>query len=539
MAQQNADVIVVGAGIAGLICANYLARGGRRVLLLEHNHQAGGCLSGIRRRGFYFDCGCQSFEQLGTVFPLLEGLGLYRPEEWVPVSFRIKAPTFDLPIGSLEACAEEMARCHPDDAAGIRAYFAEARAVAELARAVTEPRGLPLAQSGVIPRLRALGGALPAVVRGEWLAELRRRFALSGEELVRQHIGDERLAGVLQGLGYRGASALNHLMFWHFWANDYWYPRDGMQALCDRLVARLREQGGEVRFRCRVEGLRIAGGRAAGVHTAGGETLGAPTVVYCGDYRRLALHFLPREVAGPVLRRRVRRSRPSESMVSVYLGLDLPAEALEPQLQAHHTYYCPGAELQNPWEGADDPELHRHGFLSVCWTSRPNPALAPAGGSSLVLQAMSNFAWQDTWGTGDDPAARPERYRRLKEEVADQMVQTLEDLIPGVRNHVVYREVGSPLSAQRFTLNHQGATCGWRWDPRKAPFTTAHFETPLPGLLAAGHYTFWPGGVPLSALSGKLVADGILSGYYSDTGRRLRQWGRKAQTRLRKLTRRR
>ena len=33
-------------------------------------------MSGIRRRGFYFDAGCQSFEDMGIVFPLLEQYGL-------------------------------------------------------------------------------------------------------------------------------------------------------------------------------------------------------------------------------------------------------------------------------------------------------------------------------------------------------------------------------------------------------------------------------------------------------------------------------
>jgi phytoene dehydrogenase-like protein len=65
------DVLIVGAGLSGLICANYLARAGKRVLLLEQNHQPGGNMSGFRRRGFYFDAGDQSFESLGIVFPIL------------------------------------------------------------------------------------------------------------------------------------------------------------------------------------------------------------------------------------------------------------------------------------------------------------------------------------------------------------------------------------------------------------------------------------------------------------------------------------
>ena len=51
MSEAKYDVIVVGAGIAGLTCANYLVSAGKRVLVLEHNHQAGGLMGGSGERG--------------------------------------------------------------------------------------------------------------------------------------------------------------------------------------------------------------------------------------------------------------------------------------------------------------------------------------------------------------------------------------------------------------------------------------------------------------------------------------------------------
>ena len=66
MGETKHDVIIVGAGIAGLTCANYLVSSGKKVLILEHNHQAGGLMGGFRRKGFYFDAGDQSFEEAGV-----------------------------------------------------------------------------------------------------------------------------------------------------------------------------------------------------------------------------------------------------------------------------------------------------------------------------------------------------------------------------------------------------------------------------------------------------------------------------------------
>jgi len=77
---------------------------------------------------------------------------------------------------------------------------------------------------------------------------------------------------------------------------------------------------------------------------------------------------------------------------------------------------------------------------------------------------------------------------------------------------VVYSDVGSALSATRFTHNSGGATAGWTFDPHSSPLRNRilSVRTPVDGLLTAGHYSVWPGSVPSAALTGKLAADRVL-----------------------------
>ena len=116
------DVVVIGSGLGGLVCARQLAKEGRSVLVLERQVQSGGCLQSYRRGDFEFDTGLhyvgglaegqslhEAFEQLGLMqlpwvrldadgfdqvtignqtFPLAEGfdhfasvLGEYFPQE--------------------------------------------------------------------------------------------------------------------------------------------------------------------------------------------------------------------------------------------------------------------------------------------------------------------------------------------------------------------------------------------------------------------------------------------------------------------------
>ena len=72
---DKVDVVIIGGGIAGLCTGLYLQKMGKRSIILEHGNQVGGNMAGIWRKGFYFDCGDQSTEEVGILFPVLKELG--------------------------------------------------------------------------------------------------------------------------------------------------------------------------------------------------------------------------------------------------------------------------------------------------------------------------------------------------------------------------------------------------------------------------------------------------------------------------------
>ena len=90
------DVVIIGGGIAGLCTGLYLQKMGKTSIILEHGHQVGGNMAGIWRKGFYFDCGDQSTEDVGILFPILKELGLYSPDDWTQARFRFVTPDCDV-----------------------------------------------------------------------------------------------------------------------------------------------------------------------------------------------------------------------------------------------------------------------------------------------------------------------------------------------------------------------------------------------------------------------------------------------------------
>ncbi|MEJ2513410.1 MAG: NAD(P)/FAD-dependent oxidoreductase, partial [Anaerolineales bacterium] len=76
MTMENKKIVIVGAGMAGLTAAVYLARENYDVLLLDKNNRSGGLVSTFNQDGFFFDTGPRAFVNSGIVRPMLKDLGI-------------------------------------------------------------------------------------------------------------------------------------------------------------------------------------------------------------------------------------------------------------------------------------------------------------------------------------------------------------------------------------------------------------------------------------------------------------------------------
>lgn len=520
------DVIVVGAGIAGLMCGNFLARGGKRVLILEHNHQPGGLMAGIRRKGFYFDCGDQSMESSGILFPLLNQLGLYDSSEWERAMYRLIIPGgMDHVITDLKETGEALADVFPQERDGIREMFGKLTEFSEMMLEMNKKGAIPYTEEGLT--------GITGFGRMTWTTLKNRRimkelFSGKIDDLVTQYIKDPETVKFFTGMGYKGMATFMGAGFWHMWVHDYWYPRKGIQSLMDLLAENFTKLGGTITYRQRVRRIKIHKIHAAGVETVKGDVFRAPRVVFTGDMTKLYGEILPRDLVERSFLKKILTAPVAEPLVSLFLGLDIPPEKLREYLKVHHTFYIPRDGAKD-LSRHDDPEMHKGTWVEINAPGLENPGLAPDGHSGLTIQCMTSYHWMNRWeGRGDD-FARSKKYSALKERVANDMIDTLANVIPDVRDHIVYQDVGTPLSTIRFTLNKEGGSCAFTMDPEKAPFSRQpmQFRTPVLGLYTAGQWALWPGGVVGAALAGKIVAARILSGFYRSGTDRVYQMIRK------------
>ena len=498
------DAIVIGAGISGLTAANYLARGGKRVVLLEQNHQAGGCMSGFWREGFYFDAGDQSFESAGIMFPILKELGVYEEHKWEKVEYRIKSPHYDFVATSLDQAEAEMQAAFPDET-GLKPVFDEFRRASEFLEMVADPHQVRIFERTSPQEILDLLKMLPAVNR--W-------FDAKSKEEIFAPIRNEELRKWFINAGYAGMPFFLLAGFWYSWSEDYWYPAGGMQNLTDSLVRKFEELGGAVRFKTPVKKVLVRDGRAEGVVTGKDEVIPADHVVYSGDYKKFVTDVLGEKYFAPDIVRAVRRARVTEPVIGVFLGLDIPPEELAGIVRAHHVMYLPSYETVVVDEHSDI-DVHTRMWVDISTPCMYTSKLSPPGKSSLVIQTMSSARWQNWWENRGTARKRTKEYKELKQRVGLQLVENAANVIPGLKEKIVYMDMGSPLSSERFTMNTEGASAGWAYRQPPGPSVTGKWghlklTTPIRNLYTCGHYTMWPGGVPTAAMSGKIAAGFVL-----------------------------
>lgn len=168
-------------------------------------------------------------------------------------------------------------------------------------------------------------------------------------------------------------------------------------------------------------------------------------------------------------------------------------EELVRHMKVNHAFvldYRPGYDIYN----SEDREFFSRAPVSLFSPSLVNPKLAPEGKSSLMLQTKVPYRWTNNWGGGDKEA-----YKRLKEKARDAVIETASRLIPGLQEHIEYRDAATPLTYERFTHNTDGASSSWSWNPRKKFYKnamSANVETPVKNLYIGSCWAMQIGGVP-------------------------------------------
>ncbi|UFJ42571.1 NAD(P)/FAD-dependent oxidoreductase [Brevibacillus humidisoli] len=509
--ENKYDAIVIGAGIGGLFAANFLVKAGVKTLLIERHNVVGGYLQGGWHKGFYFDYGTQSNEIKGAILPALQVLELDDRVTFHQCHHRfMSSEGLDLSYHTLDDAERAFVEAYPESEAGLRNYFQYYRRVTEVAKLVNE-EGLgsiiTTNSTSFMPDYHAYWKTKP------YYEEMMDYDSIHSWRKAREFLGgNSRVARVLTHFGYRNQSALSTGIFWHLWRDDYYYNEGGKQEFVDMLADAFVERGGTLAMETHVEEILVDDDAAVGVRLANGKVIRAEHVLSNADMRMTMERLLGGHEAVRGWIDQMRKTTLSEAFYTVYLGLDMSPEELNEYLKgAHHSWIFP---THKPLAEPFDVSFHGSLPMEISAPCLHDPSLAPGGKSNVVLQTFSFYDWMNRWEINAD-GRRASKYRALKKQVEQQLVDNLELVIPGVRSKIVHQFSSTPLTHERYTLNANGATGAWTWNPKRTfvKLTEQRVTTPIRNLYCAGHWALYPGGLLTATIAGKIAADLVIHGY--------------------------
>jgi len=485
-------VVVIGAGLAGLSAACYLAGLGYDVTVVEREELPGGRAGLLQGDGFTFDTGPTVLTMPDLIsnairaatqdrsIDLSELMPMRRLDPAYRASFA-DGSTINVRHGR-EAMREEVAQtCGSVDAAAFDSFVDWLRRlyVLEMPNFIDQNFNSPL---GLLSSPRALA----ELVR---LGALRRLGAA-----VRKRFADPRLhrlfsfQAMYAGLAPDSALALYAVITYMDTIEGVWFPEGGIHAV-PTVMAQVAERAGVTfRYGETVETmLRSPTGRVAGVRITSGERISADAVVCTVDLPT-AYQQLLGDLHPP---RAVRRGTYSPSAVVWHVGVrGIPGPTV-----AHHNIHF-GTE----WSSAFDALLNRGELMPdpsrlVTIPSLDDPTLAPDDCSTLyVLEPVPNLNGKINWSLEAEP---------LRERLHAFLVQH------GYPSEVITEDLITPLEWQAqgmaagtpFALAHTFSQTG--------PFRPSNVERRMPGMFFAGSGTVPGVGVPMVLISGKLAASRV------------------------------
>ncbi len=501
---MKSDVIIIGSGLGGLVCAKILAEKGKHVTVLERHTVPGGCLQSYRRHGISFDTGLHYVGGLAEGFRLhdiFERLGLMRlpwqrldPDGFDLVT--IGGETFPF-VEGYQNFADTLADRFPHERKTLHKY------VTLMERADHLPLGDP---------------------------EVQTLCSINAYDYLHELFHDELLVNVLAGNALKTELRRESLPLFNFLhatssfiGGGAWRLQGCGDDIVRLLVTDIEAMGGQVITNSEVVELLETNVTTAAARCTNGETYEADTFI--SDIHPQQTFALVKESRrlSRLFRRRIDMLENTCGMFTVSLVTDGSIPYFN-----HNKYIY---RQPNLWSSAQCESHSVDRVMVSCMagnTGISSSLGAQASSSSpahvidlLTPVPLSLFQpWADS-----RICHRPTDYQVLKKQLAEECIALAETVLPGLseaykpyKSYESYKSYKSyeshepqkphklytstPLTWRDYTLTPLGSAFGLRKDSRQPLLTILSPRTPIPNLFLTGQNLMLHGleGVTMTAL---------------------------------------
>lgn len=518
------DSIVVGGGMAGLTAAAYLARAGKKTLLIEKQEEVGGLVNSFSRDGMHYDGGIRSMENSGMVFPMLKQLGLDIEFVKSPVTLGLGNDLLNIHDGeSISQYEAFLKRNFPECEKDVERIIQEIRkimSVMDILYGIDNPTFIDLMSN----KKYLFTTLLPWLFK--FLTTYRKVLNLNipVEEYLKKLTTHQGLRDNIGQHFFKNTPAFFAMSYFSLYM-DYYYPIGGTEKVPLTLKEFILQNGGEIKLKTKVVQLHP---EEKWIQTDQEETIRYDSLVWAADLKTLFNQVPLKQLKNQKLSQAITQKKAElaplkggESVFTVYLDVDLPPSWFAEKSHGHF-FYTPvntGLSKADASLLADMNKeqvfdwLKQFCELNTYEISIPalrDPKLAPEGRTGLVISLL--FEYQLTKEI--DEKGWMNEFREFMEKKYIAVLS--QSVYPGLDQHIRNCFSSSPLTMERWTGNTDGAITGWAFTNPHIPVVhqlqkvNSSTKTILPHVYQAGQWSYSPAGFPISILTGKLAADRAL-----------------------------
>lgn len=520
----NYDAIIVGAGHNGLTTASYLAKAGKKVLVLERRPVVGGIavteeiFPGFKYSACAHLAGSFASEIIADLDLKNHGFELL-PLDPLLLALGEKGSSLAISRENTQT-ATAIEQHSTADAKKFPAFCALAKNLAAFLRTLYS---VPLPDKG------SPGSFNPAeILKIGWkfhrlgekeMYEFLRILPMSSADLLNEWFENDLLKAALAASGMLASfvgprqqgTAFNMLHHQLGESNGALrtagFVRGGIGNLSHALARAARQFGAEIRTNIEVTKIVTKNGAATGVILRNGDEINAARIISNADAKRTFFELVEPTYLDPHFLLQVRNIRARGTVAKINLAVDnLPKfKNSNGQAAALGGIIHIGPTIDYLERAADDAKYGRFSkqpFLEITIPSITDPSLAPAGKHVMSI-----------WMQSAPYQLRGETWNEERDALGDTVINVLEDYSPGFKNSVLHRQILTPFDLEQTYgltgghLYHAEMALDQIFFMRPLP-GWSRYRTPIDNLFLCGSGTHPGGG--LTGLPGYYAARAIL-----------------------------